>query len=62
MLSAHLQNKQIMGGFSACVSRGCVELEGMVSTGGQKAHLITGQYFTHSDVFLKHFTNFQVKF
>ena len=40
-----------------------MELEGMVSTDGREAHLITGQYFTRSEVFFRaHVTNFQVKY
>lgn len=30
-----------------------MELEEVVSTDGREAHLITGQYFTHTDVFFK---------
>lgn len=49
--------------FGVHVSGRCTELEGMVLIGGCEAHLITGQYFTHSQVSLKrHATNFPVKY
>lgn len=48
--------------FAVRVSGRCRELEGMVLTDGCEARLITGQYFTYSEVSFKvHVTNFPVK-